>query len=292
MSDDNGEILDALAWASLSDQARIARLASKLVGLTGGPYGGRLTKSLIEHTVRGTKPPHGRGKLIIEGVTKEIDRQLPIWRKRRDEKEEWERYQARMAERATRLNLAYAARFDRPPYEPHRPNPYSYNEYDAQVAWQRQESERDKGDRCIGLLIYKRDYIVALLSSVSKMEGAYYIAVRNRHGGDVVYTALRQGCEHFVDAIVSLGGNEVRWAMARGHRVDVDWVARNISVHYQNKTRILPWRTLDYVQNPSLPGFWQPHDALVIDGEVVRVEDEDRTYPTPAELGVVVIQAP
>jgi hypothetical protein len=272
-------VLDALAWAGISETARIARIANKLTRGTNR-YCTTVTKTAIAEAVRVTIPPYGRGKAICEGVAKEIERQHPIYAKRHDAQEAWERYLAHMAEMSVRINNAYASRFGRPTFSPAtsyqgHPNeqPYGGGSYwEASQAHQEAESKRDKGDSCVAFLIYQEVYAVALLRSANNLPGSNYVAVRNRLSGEAVYTALRVSCEHFVDAVLSLGGPKVRSALAQGLQVCTDWVGRrSVITHREGKTETLPWLSERHTQTSQWHTDTEP-TVLLGEEETLVVE--------------------
>lgn len=244
---DEAQVLDGLVWAQLKEPARIARIASGIVRKYSR-HNQSTTKTDVQQAVRETMPPHGRGKYIIEGVSKEIERQKPIFLKRSEAHQAWDAYLKHQALIGTRLNDAYAARFGRPTYLREARLNLSYgddNYWEKSQAHHEAERNRDKGDNCIGLMIYKDIYTVALLSYAHKQpsQHSHYIAVRDRFGGEPVYTELKRACKNMVEAIVDLGGPEVRGAMARGLPVNVDWVARNITITYPNKSVVVEWHS-------------------------------------------------
>lgn len=271
-------VLDALAWAGISETARIARIANKLVRGTNR-YNSTVTKTAISEAVRETIPPYGRGKAICEGVAKEIERQRPIYSKRHDDQEAWERYLSHMAEMSVRINNAYASRFGRPTYSPAtsyhgHPNaqPYGGASYwEASQAHQDAEEKRDKGDSCVAFLIYQEVYAVALLRSANNLHGNNFIAVRSRLGGEPVYTELRETCSHFVEAVVSLGGPKVRSALAQGLQVCTDWVGRRSTItHRDGKTETLPWLSMRHIKTSQYG--WDKEYTVVLGGETTVVK--------------------
>lgn len=238
-------VLDGLVWAQLAEKARVARIAAALVRTTS-KYCKSVTKKAIQDAVKETLPPHGRGKAICEAVAKEIERQQPIYFKREEEQREWRQHLEHQAKLATRLDVAYAARFGRPVYLPTASYPGVYSEEDyweKQEKWRKEEAARDKGDSCIGLLIYREVYTVALLESGHHLPYGHHIAVKNRNGGEAVYTSLKKSCANFVEAAASLGGPKVRNAIAQGYHVHTDWSARTSTIHYPDgKVISLEWQ--------------------------------------------------
>ena len=77
-------VLDALAWAGVSESARVARIAAKLVRELH-QYKDEHTKTRIKDAVKATSPPYGRGKYIIAAVDAEYQRQLPIYKERKEQ---------------------------------------------------------------------------------------------------------------------------------------------------------------------------------------------------------------
>ena len=84
-------ILDGLAWAGISEQARVARISAGLVKELSQHDDGH-TKTRVKDAVRATSPPHGRGKAITEAVSIEYLRQAPIYQKRQADQAAWATY--------------------------------------------------------------------------------------------------------------------------------------------------------------------------------------------------------
>jgi hypothetical protein len=265
-------ILDGLAWTQIKEPARVAKISAGLVRTTTS-YSRTITKTSIQEAVKATMPPHGRGKAICEAVGIEVQRQLPIWSKRQQDQRDFDHYLADKASHATRLNDTYAARFGRPTRNPVKGFPGGYNEFEARQAWDKKEADRDKGDTCIGLLIYEDVHTVALLTSADRLPGNNYIAVRSRLGGEPVYTPLREQCGHFVDAAISLGGPQVRSALSQGYPVLTDWTGRRSIITYPDGKKVeLPWRTVKF--SPGNNGYGDYHhraDVMVLGTEELPV---------------------
>jgi len=283
-------ILDGLAWASLSEPARIALISANLVRkLT--TYLKAHTKTAVKDEVRATSPPYGRGKIIAEAVEKEYRRQAPIYQARQKAHNDFKAYQEHMAKRSTRLNNTYAAAFDRIPYDPTRTSPYNWDDdWELRDTWSNAEHERDKGDECIGLT-HQGSHVVCLMKSEDE-HSKWHIATR-LHKGPRVRTYLR--CNHsrfsdsepknLVEAAMSLGGPKVRTAITRGKRVVTDWIGRRTFIHHDGSDyhhvhiEELPWRAVVYEMTltGNIPGDrWSKPCAAVIHGETVtRAPDED-----------------
>lgn len=271
-------ILDALAWAQLKEPARVAKIASGLVRNTTS-HNRSVTKTAIHDAVRATMPPHGRGKAICEAVAKEFDRQQPIWLKRQEEKNLWERHLAHQQALSTRINDAYAARFGRPTHTSARAFPGSWGEenyYENRQRWEKEEADRDKGDNCSHILIYQETYTVALLQSASKRPGYHYIAVRHRDGREPQYTSLREKCENFVEAVVSLGGPRVRAAISQGCKVVTDWVGRSSTIHYHDgKSVVLPWLATEFRVDKTHNGYHGHSRPVKVLGDQVTDDTDE-----------------
>jgi hypothetical protein len=281
-------ILDGLAWAGISEKARVARISARLVRELG--FRDEHTKSHVKDAIRSTSPPFGRSKFIFEAVEKEYRRQLPIYRERQAAHGDWEQYKTHMAKRSTRLNLAYAAAFGRPDYAPTRSNPHPWHEYDARAAWDAAERERDKGDKCVALT-HQNGYVVCLMTNENESD-AHHIAVRYKNGPitrtylRTNYTRRRDTPENFVEAIVSLGGPKVKAALAQGKKVVTDWVGRRTFIHHEGQDHHhphieeIPWRVVTIANEPTgWQGSWQQivKPAMVL-GDKLWLVDEER-YP-------------
>lgn len=252
-------ILDALAWAGTTEQARVAWISAKLVRSLQ-IWTNTHTKTDVKEAVKLTQPPYGRGKYIIEAVEKEYRRQLPIYRKRKEHHDWWQTYLKNAAARDTRLDNAYAAAFDRPQHLEAQglDKPYSQSTWDERSEWDASESARDKGDQCVGLT-HQGSYVVALLE-IENGAMRWHIATR-LHKGPIVRTYLRcnvnrlhDGKMNLVEAAVSLGGPKVKAALSRGKRVETDWVGRRTLIHHEGQDYVhahieeIPWRTAIFVE--------------------------------------------
>jgi hypothetical protein len=275
------KILDGLAWASLSEPARVARISIALVKELG-TYTREHTKTRVKEAVRNTSPPYGRAKFVVEAVEKEYRRQLPIHRERQERHKAWKDYLTHMAKRSTRLNNAYAASFSRPPYMASRSYPGEYSDWDARRDWEEAERARDKGDECTGMT-HQDGYVVALVSSES---GAtkWHIATRLK-SGPIVKTYLRAnltsgGPQNLAEAAVSLGGPKVKAALARGKKVVTDWIGRKTYIHHEGQdhhahgVETLNWRIVTYVERPGYAGRMTTTAvaADLIDGREVETD--------------------
>ncbi|MGE3483507.1 MAG: hypothetical protein AB7L09_02125 [Nitrospira sp.] len=255
-------VLDALAWAGITEQARVARLAAMLVRQQGAPD---FTQSHIKETIRNTAPPYGRAKHIFtalygepeekdsEGtilrpkVEGEIERQYAIWRARKNKRDRWNIWLEYRAERATRVNFAYAAAFGRPAYEPNRQPPdeinwdwsmgYSHPNRERMEKWRETENQRDKGDICKGIT-HQDGHVIALVTTTDGTN-IPHIVVRYR-SGPITKTYLRHHADNLVEAAVSLGGPRVLAAMTKGKRVRTDWVGRRSFIYHDGSDHISP----------------------------------------------------
>jgi hypothetical protein len=268
-------ILDGLAWAGIPEPVRVARIAAALVREKSESCDS-LTKTRIREAVRDTSPPYGRGKAIYEAVTKEIDRQSPIFEERKQGHEEWKAWNAHMAEHSTRMNHAYAAVFDRTPYSPHRRYTGDYSDWDARVAFDKVESDRDKGDECTSLTHFK-GHVVCLV--VTQDTGRFPHIATRMGSGPIVRTYLRnpyQPPADLVEAAVSLGGPKVRAAFSLGKKVITDWVDRLTLIHHEGQdhhergVEIVPWRGVVYGDDD---GYHPRTTNVLILGEKTWVDD-------------------
>jgi len=249
-------ILDALAWAGISEQARIARIANKLARELHTPNA-QHSKAKVKTAVRDTAPPYGRGKIITNAVEIEYRRQLPISLERRNREAAELRYKNHITKKATRINNAYAAAFDRPIYQPRQ----YYTRIGELINWSRDnelrrefdeiESKRDKGDECLALTC-QGNHTIALLKS-SNNNPNLHIASRLKQGV-ITRTYLRANkyeIKNFVEALISLGGSKVKAALSRGNKVVTDWVGRKSFIHHDAinnrgpRLEELPWRCLE-----------------------------------------------
>lgn len=233
---DKNNILDGLAWAGITEEARVARVSSDLVSKLNH-YTKTHTRTAIKEAVRATAPPYGRGKYITEAVEVEYLRQAPIHLERRRKHDEWKKWLDNEALISTRLNRAYAGTFRRPMYSDRNTTPEGYYDWDYSKRrdWDKAERERDKGDNCIGIA-HQGDYVVALLSSRDSKDGNY-IATRRRGEDEITYTKIEgydrwESPRNLAEAALMLGGPKVRHAIARGKRVKTDWVARRSFIHH------------------------------------------------------------
>lgn len=271
-------ILDGLAWAGLSEAVRVARISAGLVRSLP-TYILDHTKSAVKEAVRLTSPPYGRGKAITEAVTLEYKRQLPIYRARKEAKDDWERYLTRQAKVETRTNNAYAHAFGRPSHlaEQDNPLPWAHSTWETRKAWSEKEEARDKGDNCIELTHF-RGAVVALVHDDDSWRDPH-IATRNKDG-KIVRTHLRlpryeDPPKTLVAAALLLGGPKVRSALALGKRVITDWEGRRTLIHHtdhayqSDRVEELPW----YVRIPA-----EDLDAVVRGEDVLHSEKTDKSY--------------
>lgn len=283
-------ILDGLAWAGITEQARVARISALLVREltpTGSHWNRKVehTKTRVREAVRDTSPPYGRGKAICEAVEQEYRRQLPTYAERLDNKEKWEKWLEHQAKLSTRRNRAYAFRFDRPMFEPCRDYPKADDygddyDWDAHHKWHEEENERDKGDRCIGLTHWN-GYTVALVSFINE-DNLPHIATRKVRG-PVVRTYLRDEPENLVEAAVSLGGPKVKAAMAVGKKVVTDWAGRRSFIHHEGQDHVrphveeVPWLAAVIEENKNRWGYTEYEGLpVIVHGETVTPDWEAR----------------
>lgn len=263
------KILDGLAWAGISEAARVAKIAAILVKEQLGTY----TKTRIKDAVKDTSPPYGRGKAICEQVTVELERQLKIHNPRREARIDFTAWLAHRAKPATRLNDAYAFRFDRPTYDPYHFYPGSYtDDWNIRQAYDETETGRDKGDECIAITHWQ-EHVVALVETING-DTKWHIATR-LHTGDIVRTYLRSCPTDLAQVAISLGGPKVKAAYARGIRVTTDWVARKTTVHYTDRREIvLPWRSVRWETRNNNGHYDYEHTVNTIIHPDGRVTDE------------------
>jgi hypothetical protein len=265
-------ILDGLAWAGLSEKVRVARISAGLVrSLVCSKVH---TKAAIHAAVRDTCPPHGRGKAIIEAVTLEYQRQLPIYRARQENHASWKAHLEHQAKRETRLNNAYAHAFGRPVYKPDGDYPGSYwdDPWEIREKWDAKERARDKGEKCLDLLHY-RGHVVCLamrpgarphIATIGKDKTIVltYLPSGHYNTNDSWGRYLERQTEHaaryytippsnLLAAAVLLGGPEVKTAMTLGKKVETDWVGRKTIIHHEGQdhrrhcVEEIPWPSID-----------------------------------------------
>ena len=278
---DASSILDGLAWAGMTEPARIARITAQLTRERHGSS--PITQTRIKDAIRATVPPYGRGKAIFEaiygaGSAGELQRQQEIYSGRQRMQNGWEREVSYLSELSTRLNLAYAAAFDRPPFREYKPFPGHWSEHDAAAEWNKQERTRPRGDICFALT-HQDGYVVCLVR-----DDRIHVATRLKRG-PIVRTFLRDtNAEDLTQAIVSLGGPRVRAALSKGKRVKTDWVGRRSFIHHDGsdhhspKIEEIPWEAVVYEQqeNREQPA-WGPRTVTVnvlIHGEQITRETE------------------
>jgi len=280
------KILDGLAWAGITEEARVALISATLVRSL--PHASDAhTQTAIQLAVRNTSPPYGRGKAITKAVTKEYLRQLRIYRARFSAQAEWNQWKAHQARLETRLNNVYAAAFNRPPLEPRKSYPGGWNNWEDRHNWDTAEAERDKGDQCIALT-HQDDYIICLVTKENENRTPH-IAVRQRGGGKIVRTYFDKSHPDFrtpddlVQAEVALGGPKVHTALAKGKRVFTDWVGRRSLIYHDGsdfeapKVEEVCWHISALVKNPNR-NDWEPHYTpvphTVLGDKLVRVGDD------------------
>lgn len=250
-------ILDGLAWAGLSERARIARIANQLVQNGTNSYRGSLTQTEVKEAVRNTSPPYGRAKHIFRALwgddnDGEIARQREVHDRRQKAASDHKRWLADEAKLETRLNKAYAAAFERPRLRPYEHYPGGWRDYDERMAWEDKERARDKGDDCIALT-HQDGHVVALCVAENGSDDVF-IATRYRTG-PVTKTYITHDWgeqpKNLVEAAVLLGGPKVRAAIARGKRVKTDWINQRSFVYHDGsdheapKTELVEWNTVE-----------------------------------------------
>jgi len=255
------KILDGLAWASLSEPARVARISASLVKELGLHIKAH-TKTRVKEAVRNTSPPYCRAKFIVEAVETEYPRQLPIHRGRQERHRAWDDYLTHMTKRSTRLNNAYAAAFSRTPYMPTRRYPGDYGNWDERNTWDDAERARDHGDECVAIT-HQGSHVVALVSSESG-NTKWHIATRLK-SGPIVRTYLRCNLRHgnprsLAVAAISLGGPKVKAALARNKKVVTDWIGRKTYIHHEGQDHHalgieeIAWRIVVFETRPGYGG--------------------------------------
>lgn len=278
-------ILEGLAWAGISEDARVARISALLVRELSKHHQEH-TKTRVKEAVRNTSPPYGRGKAICKAVEKEYRRQAPIYQERFAEQAAWNAQQEHLAKRSTRINRAYAGAFARPPHKPSQSFSGTWDQHEERLAWVQQEQDRDKGDDCIALT-HQDGYVVALVLSQNSQDGPH-IATRLK-SGPIVRTYIRtkgwdwrEAPEDLVEAAVLLGGPKVRCAIAKGKRVKTDWIERcsfiyhDGSDHHRPKVERVPWSISILKETETRWGTeTRPHPAILDHGQIIMVEDED-----------------
>lgn len=236
------ETLDALAWASLSEVATLARLANRLVKETDEYGYPTLTK--FKEAISSTRPPRGRAGPMLELLQAEYKYQKDIIWKRKHAHDEWAQHQKNIANREYRIQACYASAFGQAVHTGHRHNPLPWNQWEARRAWDDAECKRPKGDDCLVIFI-QQDYTVALLASVNDLQ-APQIRVRRRGYRYTVATLLREPAYNIGDLLVTLGGKAVTGALAHGRRVEIDYAGRKFTIHDEDgNTHEAPWHILE-----------------------------------------------
>ena len=268
-------VLDALAWAGISESARVAKIAAGLVRELPD-YQAEHTKIRVKDAVKATSPPYGRGKYIIAAVDVEYQRQLPIYKERKDKHDAWDKYQKHIVKRPTRINSAYATAFDRPQFNALQAN------YPCRQPSNKEKGVRDVGDRCLALT-HQGNHVVALLTSKNGQDG-FHVATRLKRG-NITRTYLRgvggdcgQGPQNLIDALVSLGGPRVKAALAIGKQVETDWVGRRSFIHHDGRdhqavgVEEISWRARMFEEVTGYHGRTNlsPYPVIVHGESVVR----------------------
>ena len=246
------ETMDGLAWASLSETATIARVANMLVK-AHSKYS-YPTKKEFQKAISDTVPPRGRCGPMLEPLEAEYKRQRDIHWDRKEKAKAWAEYQADIAKRDTRINLAYAGVFGRPVHWGVKHNPYQWEDREKRQKWDQEERDRPKGDDC-HLLVIGEGCIAAVLWSVtpdkpdSNEVNKPQIKVRYLPSGRTFTTLIRNRPGDFGELFASLGGRPVLGALAHGKRVEVDWKGRRFLIHESDgETHEAPWCARKYIQ--------------------------------------------
>jgi hypothetical protein len=244
------KILDGLAWAGISEQARVAKIAAILVRES------RVTKTRLKEAVRDTSPPYGRGKAICKLVDTEHQRQQAIYDVRQAQQRNYRIEATHREAPKTRLNNAYAYAFKRPRFDNrgrNLPEAYWNWDYETRQEWDEKEDARDKGDQCDALLHWGN----AIVALVPYTNGDRHENIITRdQNGVIVRTYLRSDPDDLVQAAILLGGPKVRAALTLGIRVTTHWVARKSTIHYTNKPElVLPWRAARYEERENRNGW-------------------------------------
>lgn len=235
-------ILDGLAWAGISEKARIAKICAKLVRSASSH-----NQTEVKEAIRNTSPPYGRAKHIFaaiwgdDGETGELTRQREIYNRRWKDRTDWENWLKNESKLSTRLNKAYASAFSRPRHLPYRHFPGGWSDYEGRRAWEDQERERDKGDDCIALT-HQDGHVVALCVSENGKDHVF-IATRLKSGPITKsYIKAKWGSapRDLVEAAVNLGGPKVRSAIAKGKRVKTDWINRRSFIYHDGSDHEAP----------------------------------------------------
>jgi hypothetical protein len=272
------ETLDGLAWASISEEAVIARLANKLAKEHAKFVSP--TKKAMQEAISATVPPRGRCGPMLEPLQKEYERQSPIIWERRETQVEWDAWKTLVSTRHHRINHTYASIFGRAVNLPHRNNPYHWND-EKHRKWNEAEGHREKGDDC-ALLIKAQDCVIAVVvESTDESNPGAHIKVKRLGSGYVYTTYLRVRCENFGSLFASLGGFPVTGALAHGEHVKIDWRGRKfIITDKDGETRFAPWLAIK--KTKTGPNHWDYKETPIqVMGRKVttldasEVEDED-----------------
>lgn len=272
------ETLDGLAWASLSEQAVIARLANKMLRDRGKHD--RPTKTDFKQAISDTVPPRGRCGPMFDPLVAEYERQHPIYWERKETQAEWAGYQATITTRDYRVNKTYASIFAKGGVHlKHRNNPYHWND-EKHRKWNEAENARDKGEDC-KLLIKHQGYIVAVAHDVRPVLRVKYPS------GRIFSTHLRTSVNHnsFGELFTSLGGRPVTGALAHGLRVEIDYPGRRFWIHQEDGTKTqAPW--LGIKVKKTGPNDWDVRQQdITIVGRKVHFDDPSQADEEEEDTG-------
>jgi hypothetical protein len=253
------DMLDALAWASLSEPATIARLTNLLVR-DCSEHSYPTQKTFIE-AIRSTSPPRGRAGPMLKLVETEFARQRPIFWKRKHEQDNWAAYLAEIQTRKYRINAAYAGVHQRPVYTGRRNNPLPYSApYEERQKWENDENKRDKGDECHSIIIHQ-SCIVSLMASNNESNKPH-LKVRYIGSGRTLTTFLRDRVSDFGNLWTTLGGRPVLGALAHGKRVEIDYPGRRFIIHHDDgETHTAPWLAVRYEKTD---GGWREDEKPIV----------------------------
>jgi hypothetical protein len=263
------ETLDALAWATLTEESTLAKLANALVK-EHSRYSFPTQSKFVE-SIRSTKPPRGRAGPMLELLQTEYKRQHPIIWKRAENKAAWEAHLQNIANRSYRIQAAYASVFGKAIHIGYRHNPIPWQApYDERHAWDEAEAKRPKGDSC-NLLFLHQDCIVAVIAGENN-DSRQQLKVRRRGSGYTTTTYLRTHPDDIGQLLVSLGGVAVTGALAHGQRVEIDYPGRKFIIHHADgDTHTAPWH-IHNIKKGKSPAFDKWTEAIVMGRETISEE--------------------
>jgi len=267
------ETLDALAWATLSESATLAKLANALVK-EHGEYS-YPTQTKFKEAISSTKPPRGRTGPMLELLQTEYKRQKPIIWSRAKSAALWKEHLDNIANRKFRIQAAYAGVFGTAIFFGHRHNPIPWQApYEEREKWDKAEQARPKGDDCT-LIFLHQDCVVSVVTGENN-DGRMRLKVRRRDSGYTTTTFLRTQPDDIGQLLVSLGEVAVTGALAHGRRVEVDYPGRKFIIHGEDgATHYAPWHIRSYEKGGR---HTSPKDAVVT-GRTTISEDSDEEMP-------------